>query len=323
MLLLLVPAAAAAAYAFAQRRPPRHGVTFTNLAVLESVVEATPRWRRHIPAALLLAAVSVLAIAAARPSALVVSAVRDSTVILVVDVSGSMRAIDVKPSRIGAARTAMLSFVSKAPKGLRIGVIEFSTEPAVLAIATTDFKAVRAAIGEIRPNARTAIGDALARAVDLARSTPDGGIVPAGSVSSFPPAAIVLLSDGAQNAGLKTPEEAANGARAENVRVNTVALGTPGGTIDRGFGGGGFGGFEQRVPVPPDPATLASISQITGGRTFTAQTEASLRSIYAKLGTSVERTRRRHEFTWVAVIVATLLLLGGATLAVLRAPRLP
>ena len=322
MLLLLVPAAAATAYAFAQRRPPRHGVTFTNLAVLESVVEATPRWRRHIPAALLLAAVSVLAIAAARPGAFVVSAVRDSTVVLVVDVSGSMRATDVKPSRIGAARKAMLSFVDKAPKGLRIGVIEFSTESAVLAVPTTDFKAVRAAIGEIRPNARTAIGDALARAVDLVRSTPDGGIVPPGPVSSFPPAAIVLLSDGAQNAGLKTPEEAANTARAENVRVNTVALGTPGGTIDRDFGGG-FGGFEQRVPVPPDPATLASISQITGGRTFTAQTEASLSSIYAKLGTSVERTRRRHEFTWVAVIVATLLLLGGATLAVLRAPRLP
>lgn len=334
LVLLVVPAIAAVAYILAQRRPPRTAVVFPNLAVLESVVERGSQWRRHLPAALILAAVAALAVGAARPSAVTVAAPRNSTVVLVVDVSGSMRATDVKPSRIEAAKAAMRTFVRSAPRGLRIGVIEFSTQPAVLSPPSVDHAEVLAAIDHATPGGRTAIGDAVDRAVTLARTTPDGQSLPSGPVSGFPPAAILLLSDGAQTSGLLTPDEAAGEARDEGIKIDTVALGTPNGVLlpgqngGSGFQGGGFGGGNLNtggdpIPVPPDPETLAQIAAATGGQTFTAQTADRLSSIYEKLGTSVKRTRRLEEFTWVALAAAIALLLGGAGLAVVRAPRLP
>lgn len=347
LVLLAVPVAALVGYVLVQRRPARSAIRFTNLAVLASVAPPRPRWRHHLPAALLLGALVALVIGIARPTVVAASAESGSTAILVVDVSGSMRATDVEPSRLEAARAAMLRFMDKAPKGLRVGVVAFSSEPSVIAAPTADHELVREGIEQITIGSRTAIGDAIARAVELAHSA----VAPAeaetgGDGASDTPAqaAIVLLSDGAQTAGLLSPDDGAVRAKAAQVPVSTVALGTPEGTLDRGSfgrgggfgpGGGGFGpggggpgggggSFNQgRIPVPPDPVTLARIAETTGGTAFTAETSSRLNSIYGKLGSSVKRIERPREITFALVAAGTVLLLGAAGLAVLTAPRLP
>lgn len=362
LLLLAVPAVGLAAYALLQRRPPRHAVAFPNLEVLASVVTRSSQWRRHVPAALLALCLCALAIAAARPTAVTSKLRSGATVVLVVDVSGSMRATDVKPTRLDAALTAMLTFVDRSPKGLRIGVVAFSTEPYVITSPTQDHQLVREGIRSIQLGGRTAIGDALARAVELARTPADGGsatpLTAPGSdgttatpapgdgtggpgagapgattlaegAANLPPAAVVLLSDGAQTSGSFTPDEAAAMAKAAAVRVSTVALGTAGGTLDPGqfgrggFGPGGGGGFGGRIPVPPDPVTLARVAATTGGKAFTATTFDQVKSIYADLGSSVEKTRSREEVTWIPLAAAIVLLAALALAAVARAPRLP
>lgn len=335
LLLLLVPLAGLAGYLLAQRRPPRHAVVFPNLEVLAAVAVRTPQWRRHVPAVLLAAALCALVVALARPTVADSQARSGATVVLVVDVSGSMRAEDVKPTRLEAALKAMRIFVDASPRGLRIGVIAFSTDPSVITAPTADHKLVKAGIDSIELGGRTAIGDALARAVELARaSQAEGGTGTTGPTRpGLPPAAVVLLSDGAQTSGLLTPEEAAARARAADVRVSTVALGTPGGVLDPstlprgsfGGGGGGFGGggFGGRIPVPPDPVTLAQIASTTHGKAFTAESAGTLQSIYRGLGQSVERVETRSELTWLPLAVGMALLICFAGLAVARAPRLP
>ena len=345
LLLLAVPAAGLAAYLAAQRRPPRHAIAFPNLEVLAAVVEERGGWRRHLPAVLLALALSALVLTVARPSAATMQVRSGSTVVLVVDVSGSMRATDVKPTRLDAALRAMLTFVDRSPKGLRIGVVAFSSEANVITALSSDKELVREGIRSIVLGGRTAIGDALARAVALARSTPeadgaDGSSAPAptpaggakAATAALPPAAIVLLSDGAQTAGSFSPDEGAAMAKAAVVRVSTVALGTPGGTLDPrdlpsgGFGGGfgpGGGGFGGRIPVPPDPVTLGRIAAATGGKGFTAQSAGTLQSIYAGLGRSVERVKARDEVSWIPLAIAAALLAAFAATAVARAPRLP
>lgn len=335
--LLAVPALALAGYVLAQRRPARHGIRYPNLLVLAEVAGRAPRWRRHLPAGLVLAALVALVVALARPVSAETVAERGATVVLVADTSGSMRAMDVKPSRIDAARAAMLRFLDRVPRGLRVGVVAFSAEPVVITPPTTNRDLARQGIELLTPGFRTAIGDALARAVELARSTTQdaGG-------GGLPTAAIVLLSDGAQTSGLLSPDEGAQQAREAQVRVNTVALGTPDGFVDsRSFGrGGGFGpdpggglgpgggglgrgDLGRRIPVPPDAETLARIAAETGGTAFTAQNAGRLNSIYERLGSSVTRVDRRRELTFALVAAGAVLLLGAGALAAALAPRLP
>lgn len=330
LLTLVVPVAALVAYVRLQRRPPRYAVRFPNLDVLAGVVERRSAWRRHVPAALLLASLVALALAVARPALTSAFVEGEATVILTVDTSGSMRATDVKPSRIGAAQAAMLSFVDHLPHGVQIGVISFSSDPVVITPPTSDYDLVRQGIRLLEPGFRTAIGDALARSVDLAESvvgrSPDGPPPP----GSKAPAAIVLLSDGAQTSGVLSPDEGAARAKQAGIPVFTIALGTPNGTLDPrtfGGGGGGFGnggfGFGRRIPVPPDPVTLARIASETGGLAFTARDAGRLSSIYRKLSASVARVERRREVTVALVGAGAVLLLAAGALAGARLPRLP
>lgn len=151
--VLAVPVLAAAAYVLAQRRTSRNAVVFPNLWVLEAVVPRRSRWRRHVPAALIFLTLVALSLTAARPTLQGTVAARGATVVLVVDVSGSMRATDVKPSRIEAARRAMLAFVDNAPANLRIGVIAFSSQPSVITAPSSDHSLVREGIRSIVPGA--------------------------------------------------------------------------------------------------------------------------------------------------------------------------
>ena len=173
---LLVPLAALACYLWIEKRPPRAAVSYPNLAVLAGVASRTS-WRRHLIAGLLLLAVALLCVAVARPR-MTLAAISDrATVVLVVDVSTSMNATDVAPTRLEAARRAISSFANRVPKRIRIGLVAFSDDPVVLTPPTTDRRALRDGIAALAPGFGTAIGDAVARAVELVRSS-TGEVVP-------------------------------------------------------------------------------------------------------------------------------------------------
>lgn len=325
LLSLLVVPVAAVGYWLLQRRPPRFAVRYTNLEVLAGVASRRRAWRRHVPAALVLASIAALCVAFARPTVTVKTPNERASVVLVVDTSGSMRATDVKPTRLAAAKRAMRLFLERAPDSLRVGVVSFSDEAQVVVSPTVDRAQLSQGIDVLGPGFGTAIGDALARAVELAR-TATGGSGDGGATS--PPAvkdakgrslaSILLLSDGAQTRGLLSPGQGAERAQAAGIPVFTVALGTDGGTILAGPPG-----QEQVIPVPPDRETLAAIAEYTGAESFDAQSADALEKVYAGLGSRVGRQDKPREVTAVFVAAGALLLAGAAGLALLGAPRLP
>ena len=323
--LLIVPATLALAL-WLDRRRARYAVAFTNLDLLASV--ATPRrsWRRWVPLALFLLALAAASTALARPKATVSVPANRATVVLLVDVSGSMRAADVKPTRLGAAQKAMASFADSVPGGVKVGLVSFSTGPNLLVIPTTDRTLLHEGIDLLSPEAGTAIGDGLALAVQTVKSSV--GDAPR-SKDGKVPGAIVLLSDGAQTRGDLTPLQGADLARTAGIRVFTVALGTDNGTLDPGAfgfgfpGGAGGQGFTRRFPVRPDPVTLAAIARETDGKTYRAQSASKVREIYKQLGASIaHKASRREVSSWFAGSAALLLLLSLGT-ARLSGERLP
>ena len=309
--LLVVPLVVALALWFDRRRT-RYAVAFTNLDLLASVAEAHRRpWRRWVPLALFLLALTAASAALARPRAALSEPSSQATVVLLVDVSGSMRANDVKPTRLGAAQSAMETFAAKVPKKVKVGLVSFSTGPDILVLPTTDRSVLQEGIDLLVPEAGTAIGDGLGAAVQTVLS--EVRDAPRGKDGKRP-GAIVLLSDGAQTRGTLTPLQGAARARDAGIRVFTVALGTNHGTLGIGpFGGygfgGGFGGSGRRFPVRPDPVTLAAIANETGGKTYRAGSSAKVQEIYKQLGSSIaHHTVEREVSSWFAGAAALLLL---------------
>jgi Ca-activated chloride channel family protein len=268
------------------RRPGRSAVTYTNLDLLADLVPARRSWRRVLPVALLALALATAAAATARPQARFTTVDRHSRVVLLVDVSGSMSARDVEPTRLDAAAAAMRNFLDRVPRSVDVGLVQFSLETEVLERPTADRGLVRESLGYLFPEAGTAIGDALARTVSLVHEQ----------------GAIVLLSDGKQNHGQLSALAGAARARAHGVRVDTIALGTPNGAL---FEAGHYD------PVPPDPPLMRAIARATGGRTFTARSAEALSGIYSHLGGTVARTTTTRQIgSWFA-LAAALLLLGA------------
>ncbi len=319
LLGLLVVPLAAAAYWLLQRRSSRYAIRYPNLEVLAGVAGARSTWKRHLPAALMLLALAGLAVAFARPTITVQAPDERASVVLVVDISGSMRAQDVQPTRLAAAKQAMMTFLGNAPSSLRVGVVAFSNEPQVIVAPTLDRSQLRQGIDFLQPAFGTALGDALARSVELARATTATANGEATSAPVTDPqgralASILLLSDGFQTRGLLSPGQGAERARAAGIPVYTIALGTEGGTIvDR----------EQVIPVPPDRETLGAIAEYTGGESFDAETAGALEDVYQGLGSRVGRRDRPREVTSAFVAAGALLLVGAAGAALLVAPRLP
>jgi Ca-activated chloride channel family protein len=315
--LLAVPALLVYAVLMDRRRA-RFPVAFTNLEVLAGVVEERrSAWRRWAPLVLFLLSLTFAAGALARPRTHLTVPEDNASVVLVVDVSGSMRADDVEPTRLDAAISAMRAFLDRLPKRFKVGLVAFSSEAEVLTQPTRDRQVVRDALGYLQPEAGTAIGDGLDVAVKQATAS-----LATDGIERKPnediPAAVVLLSDGAQNRGKLQPLEAAQHARDAGIKVYTVALGTPDGVVSFGFGL-----FVNSIPVPPDPPTMRAIARSTGGKTYTAQSSTKLSSIYKTLGSSIGRRTDLREITsWFAAIAAVLLV---ASLAAGRAweGRLP
>jgi Ca-activated chloride channel family protein len=341
--LLVLAALVALVWWLLRRRRMRYAVRFTNIEVLAAVAGAGNAWRRFVPAAIFLAALAALALASARPHVERMVAKERAMVILVVDTSRSMQAEDVKPTRLGAAQDAMRRFVERAPKRLRIGFIVFAGEAQVATPPTTDHDLVRESIdslGEFQIFGGTAIGDALASAVELAQESLSDGrqtiALRAGPADEDTRglASILFLSDGFQTRGNLLPAEGAARAKDAGIPVYTVALGTPEGVIQgRGFGFGpidpgqggpppGFGD-EQTIPVPPDPETLRQIAETTDGRFTEARTADVLTKTYEKLGSSLGREPGESEVTFAFLAAAGGLLLAAGVLSALWSPRFP
>jgi Ca-activated chloride channel family protein len=343
LLSLLVIPLAVGVYLLAERRRMRYAVTFTNLDVLASVAGGRDL-RRYVPPVLFLLALGSLCIAVARPNRATMIPSDRATVILVVDISGSMSAKDVKPSRLEAAQAAVRNFLDTVPPRVRVGLIAFAGEAQVAAAPTTDRQVLRDSVDQLgffQGYGGTAIGDALAAAVDLAKPAIPGQ---AQTIADVTPkagsslASILFLSDGKQTRGLLEPLEGAQRAKDAGIPVFTIALGTPGGTITRdgygggggafpggggGGGGGGFGGGGRVIPVPPDPATLSAVASLTGGKFFAARSADAVKSAYSHLGSLVGRVPGRREVTNEFLALAAALLLAAGVLSTLWSPRIP
>jgi Ca-activated chloride channel homolog len=334
LLTLLVIPLAVALYVLAERRRMRYAISFTNLDVLAGVVGDRYR-RRFIPLVLFLLALAALCVGMARPHHKTLVPRDRATVILVLDVSRSMQAKDVKPTRIGAAVAAVRTFLDRVPDRLQVGLIAFAGDPAVAAPPTTNHDLVRKSLETIQwfPSfGGTAIGDALAEAVKLGQQAVVG---PSGNLASSVTAApgtqtrglvsILFLSDGAQTRGTLEPIQGADLAKQAGIPVYTVALGTANGSLY--FGGGGFPGGPpfggRRVPVPPDPDTLRAIADRTGGEFFAAQSAKSLQSAYKKLGSRLGRKPGQSEITYGFLAAAAFLLVAAGLLSALWSPRFP
>jgi len=311
LLTLLAVPAAVVLYGVAQRRRMRYAVGFTNIDVLSRVVGR--QWRRHVPPALFVLALLLICFAVARPQLRTLATTEGKTVILVVDASLSMRATDVKPSRLAAAQTAVRSFLDRVPPELRVGLVVFSGEAQVGAPPATDRDVVRESVDSIGSSGAfggTAIGDALVLAVELA-----GRAV--GTTRGL--ASILFLSDGRQNEGNVQPLEAARRARQAGMRVYTVALGTDHARLPVDLDGL----VARSQSLAPDPGTLKAIARITGGEFFRARSAGALQSAYAGLGRRLGGRPSKSEITYAFLAVAGAFLLGSTLLSVLWSPRLP
>lgn len=344
-LLLALPllGVAAAIWLLAERRRMRYAVQFPNLDVLATVVSGRS-WLRVVPPVLFGLALASLLVALARPQVSRTFLKERATVILVIDTSRSMQAEDVPPTRLAAAQEAVRSFLDRVPDKLRVGLVVFAGEAQVATPPTRDHDLVRTAVDEIDSfliYGGTAIGDALQTAVEMGkrvedaepvegeeivfRPSPDAtrSLAQAGAESDEEesPVSILFLSDGAQTRGILQPMEGAALAEDAGFPVYTVALGTPNGTIERGpFG---FGGSQERIPVPPDPDTLRAIAETTGGEFTEARTVDVLEGAYANLGSKLGREPGESEVTFLFVAAAALLLLAAGVLSAIVSPRLP
>jgi Ca-activated chloride channel family protein len=307
LLSLLAVAGAALAYAIVQRRPGRYPIRHPALATLARAAQsagARARWRSHLPSALLLAALAVLGVALARPRETYRVPVGRGSIMLVIDHSGSMAAQDVQPDRLAAAQRAANQFIDRLPSSVKVGVIGFGATPDSVQAPTPDHAIARGTIAEQAPGGSTATGAALTLALQLLH----------GADRRHPPAAIVLLSDGAANAGVD-PVTVARQARAEHIPIYTIALGTPGGQLlIPGYG---------VEPVPPDPQLMEAIARASGGRAFDAQDAGTLSRVYRDLGDQLGSVPRKRDITLdFALAGLGLLALAGAG-AVALAPGLP
>jgi len=303
--LALVPIALAA-YLFARRRRKRYAVRFTAVPTLRAAAAGTASATTHIPAALALAAIALLAVALARPRINHRVAVSEASMMLVVDHSGSMAADDVSPTRLAAAEAAANTFIDQLPSTVRLGALGFSSVPDTVQQPVADHGAARALIDGQRAWGGTDTGDALQLALRLLH----------GSDRKHPPSAIVLLSDGAANAG---PDAVTVARQAAHYRIPiyTVALGTPGGVLANPDP------LAPPIAVPPDPQLMTQIAQASGARTFNAQSADQLSSIYKQLGNQLGSVTRKREITVVFAVAGLVLLLLAAATSTRWLGRLP
>ena len=293
-------------YALARRRRRRWALRFPAVATVAAVAPRPSAWRRRIPAALLALAVVALVGALARPQSTVAVPIERATVILIMDGSRSMQAVDVEPSRITAAKAAAETFLDKVPDRLRLGFVGYSQTPTIVQRPTTEHAAVRAALDSLVADGGTATGEAIDAALNTLTERGQRGRAPA---------AILLLSDGKSTDG-RDPVEIARRARRMRVPIYTVALGTERGVVP----GGPYG---SPLPVPPDPEAMRRIAEVSGGRSYEISDGDVLEQVYENLGSRLGTRNVKREVSASFALGGLLLLAAAAALAVRWRSRLP
>jgi len=321
--LLLLPVLVVA-FLWYERRRRAGGARFGNPDLLPNAIDLEPGKVRYLPLAVLLLALAAMIVGVARPKATVSVPREEATVVLAIDVSRSMKAEDIEPTRLDAARAAARAFLEQAPEKFRVGVVSFATQALVAVPPTEDRTLVLDALDSLTPGEGTAIGDAVALSLQVGRpepeASPEGG---SGSESESgqepPPRSILLLSDGKRDGGAVDPAEAAKEAQAQGVPVHTVLVGTPEGVVEERL----VGGYTRIIHVPPSPETLQQLSAATGGQMFTAVDAEQLRAVYADLGSRLGSRKAEREITDAFAGLAAVLLLVGATLSAFLLRRVP
>jgi Ca-activated chloride channel homolog len=283
-------------YVLNQRRRQAYAIRFTNLALMGQVMGRQPGFRRHLPAALFLLGFTGLLLAMARPTAAVAVPKEKATVMLTVDVSGSMAATDVQPTRIEAARQAGRALINELPGQARVGLVSFNAQASVVAPLTRDHQSVQDALQSLQPGGGTAIGDALELSVQQLVQNRTGG--------AKSPEMIVLLTDGTSNTGV-SPADGAAQAKAAGIPVETIGIGQRGKTTF--LGGRPIDGVDEQA--------LQSISDSTGGHYFYAAEAGILQNIFGSLGSAFGWTTEKVELTIPALALGTVILLGGGLLS--------
>jgi Ca-activated chloride channel homolog len=309
-LLFLGVAALTAAYIVMQRIRRRRIMRFTNLELLDKVAPKQPGWTRHVPATLLLVALSLLTVALAGPTAEQRVPRNRATVMLVVDTSLSMKATDVQPSRLEAAQVAAKSFAEGLTPGINLGLISFAGSATVLVAPTTDRAAVTQSIDSLKLAQSTATGDAIVAAMAAIDSF--GKVV--GGAEGPPPARIVLMTDGKETVGTRKAFDAAEDAKKANTPISTISFGTEGGTVD-------IEGRQQ--PVPVDDESMKEIAQLSGGEFFKAASAEELRRVYDTLGEQIGYEKKQADASKPWLILGTLSSLFAAAAALAFGQRLP
>ncbi|HEY4686035.1 MAG TPA: VWA domain-containing protein [Dehalococcoidia bacterium] len=325
LILLVLVAVLAGLYVWMQQRRRRYALRYASVALVAQAVGRGPGIRRHIPAALYLTALTALVIALARPQATIPVPQNTGTIILSIDVSGSMFAQDVEPNRMEATKAAVREFVKKQPRGVKIGIVSFSDYAALVAAPSRERGEVLDALARLRPQRGTNIGSGLQVALDAIREetgdapteaplSPNEPTPTPAPGSDPPPASIVLLSDGQSNVG-PDPLEVAKAAAAAGIKVYTIGIGTPEGTVLVIQG--------RSVYTRLDESTLQSVAEQTGGRYFSAQDEEGLRQIYDELSRERELEEEETEVTFAFAAGALIISVLAGGLGLLWFNRLP
>ena len=334
MLLLLIPLAIGV-YIWVLRRRRRFAVRYSSLSLVREAVSRQSWLRKHFPFVLFLLALASLVFALSRPVATVIVPSNKATVVLAVDVSLSMCSTDIPPNRLEVAKQAAQAFVEDNSSGRQVGIVAFAGFAELMLPPTTDLRALQNAIDSLYPARRTAIGSAILRSIDAIAEVDDrvppselsaagSSQVPQTATGEYSPHIIVLLTDGASNAG-PLPLIAAEQAVERGIRVYTIGFGTTRNTSPMncgdgdpfggffGFGGGGFGGGGFRREI--DEETLTQIAEMTGGEYYVATSASELQQVFRDLPTYVIATRETTEvsvfFTAIAALMAILAVVLG------------
>jgi Ca-activated chloride channel homolog len=306
LLLLLLPSLAGL-YLFSQLRRRRYAVRFTNLDLLRQVMGPMPSFRRHLPPLLFLLGMTGLLLAMARPAATLRVPGNQVSVMLAIDVSGSMQATDVLPTRMDAARAAARTLIDDLPGNARVGVVSFNASATVVAPLSEDHGSVKSALDNLYAQGGTAIGDGIE--ASLRQLDPNGS---RNASSSRPASMIVLLTDGSSNAGVD-PQQAAADAKAAGIPVQTV----------------GIGARNQQTYVQGqlidgvDEQALQSVASATGGRYYYAQESSQLQQIYSSLGSKFGWRLQHLDLTIPVLGLGTAIVVAGGLMSLLWFRLLP
>ena len=325
-LLLAVPLLVGG-YLWLLGRRKKTALRYANLALVKQAMGKSAGWKRHVPPALLLLAVTVLLLASARPAAVITLPSQQETIVLAMDVSGSMRAADVQPNRLVASQVAAKAFVAELPRSVRVAVVQFAGTAAVVQPPTNSRDDVYAAIDRFQLQRGTATGSGIV--LSLATIFPEAGIdlsqitgqkaMPPGpndkpkpeftpvEPGSYSSAAIIMLTDGQRTTG-PDPLDAARMAAERGVRVYTVGIGTKDGeTI-------GFEGWSMRVRLDED--ALKAVANLTRADYFYAGTAEDLKKVYQSLSTRLVVEKKETEISALFAVVGALLVAAAAALSV-------